>query len=270
MTLCASVLLALAVLQIAVADRFEGKDVCRENALNCADGDESLPASHDTDKFNEQSNFLFQSSVNGHAGIKQSLYNKLWNSNLDIAKETLKTDFLKRMDGNTLEAERYVIFMIQDLYYLVKVTHYINMIAMELSGSSEKELQTFFERRSNSYRKYTKYILDFYHITDISSIEPQTAIKDYVESFSELLTEHPIYFAIAMLPCAKLWPFVAENLNIKEGNPYYPFKRDNGDDNSRKHYEPLLKLYQDRLNQTKAFEIFRNQMKHEKSFFSSS
>lgn len=259
------------MLQIAVADRFEGKGVCRETASNCADGDESLPASHDTDKFNEQSNFLFQSSVNGHAGTKPpSLYDKLWTRNLDIAKETLKADFLKRMDGNTLEAERYVTFTIQDLYYLAKVTYYLNMIAMELSGSTEKELQTFFQNRSNSYRKYTKYILNFYHITDINSIEPQEAIKDYVKSFSELLTEHPIYFAVALLPCARLWPYVAQNLNIKEGNPYYPFMRDNSADNSRKHYEPLLKLYQNVLNQTKAFEIFRAQMKHEKSFFSSS
>ncbi len=83
--------------------------------------------------------------------------------------------------------------------------------------------------------------------------------------------EEPLYFAVGLLPCARLWVWLANNLSIPPTNAYYTWKVGNMDGHPEKHYKALLNKY---LNTTKkvakANAVFRAQMQNEHDFFLSS
>ncbi|XP_015217116.1 aminopyrimidine aminohydrolase-like [Lepisosteus oculatus] len=197
-----------------------------------------------------------------------SLYEKLWKNNMDIARDTMKTDFLKRMEAGTLEAERYINFTLQDIYYLEEVTKLLQKLSKE--DELREDLKSFIMGRYNSYSSFEKYSLQMYQLKNTSAIIPSPTIANYIQSYKAISEDDHVYFAIALLPCSKLWPYVAQNLKISKKSPYYPFKKNNVEDNSKKHYENLLEKYRCNIDESKAQSLFRLQMAHEREFFSTS
>ncbi|XP_043938556.1 uncharacterized protein LOC122811066 isoform X1 [Protopterus annectens] len=198
----------------------------------------------------------------------KSLLSTLWDNNIDIVKETEHTDFLICMTNGSLVAERYMKFILQDIYYVKHLTKLLSILAN--SSEPRKDLHEFFNNRNASYSRFATSLLKGFGFQDFSELLPSAAIKAYIESYQALMMEDPIYFVIGLLPCAMLWPYIAQNLQISDSSPYINFKINNMADNSRKHYEKLLETHRHTMDEKKANEIFRTQMEHEKSFFAES
>ncbi len=83
--------------------------------------------------------------------------------------------------------------------------------------------------------------------------------------------EKPLYFAVGLLPCSRLWGWLADHLNIPPTNAYYTWKEENMGSHPEKHYKALLNKYlYKRKKVAKANAVFRAQMQNELDFFLSS
>ncbi|XP_043938526.1 uncharacterized protein LOC122811049 [Protopterus annectens] len=199
---------------------------------------------------------------------KKSLYDTLWDDNSNIAQEALNTNFLVLMAGGSLAAERYMNFTLQDIYYAVKVTELLNIQAKK--SDPRKDVREFFNGRNASYTRFANDLLTEFHFKVFPTLEPSPAMKKYISSFDALLKEDPLYFVVGLLPCSKLWPYLAQNMNIKESSPYINFKNNNKDDRSRKHFEQVLENHRKEMNESKANYIFKSHMENERDFFAES
>ncbi len=83
--------------------------------------------------------------------------------------------------------------------------------------------------------------------------------------------DDPLYFAVGLLPCARLWVWLAINLETPENNAYFNWKKENEDGHPETHYKALLIKHLDTPEKVqKANKIFREQMQNEHDFFNSS
>ncbi|MEQ2176204.1 hypothetical protein GOODEAATRI_025671, partial [Goodea atripinnis] len=167
------------------------------------------------------------------AGKVQDVYDSLWTNNQDVAEQTLMVPFLQHMQFGDLQADNYVNFMIQDINYVLK-----NLL---LSQS-------------------------------LPDIKPIPAMEKYLADYKAIMEkEKPIFFAVSLLPCSRLWLWIANQLKENYCNAYFIWKKNNMHGNPEKHYKDLLNKYLKKPDQiTWANEIFRQQMQNEQTFFSAS
>lgn len=92
----------------------------------------------------------------------------------------------------------------------------------------------------------------------------------YLSFYSELMKD-PLDFAVGLLPCARLWVWLAENLKTPPNNAYYTSKKENMDGNPKEDYEALLNKHLDTDEKVKKTNTtFHKQMQNEHDFFYSS
>ncbi|XP_028670513.1 uncharacterized protein LOC114661545 [Erpetoichthys calabaricus] len=199
---------------------------------------------------------------------EQSLYDWLWNESQDIVGKVLQTDFLKEMNNNTLQAERYIQMTMQDIYYVAAVVDVLVYAAANSEVSPD--IKHFLVGMAKSYDDFAKYLLTTNSIHDSENILPNTAVKVYVESYKQIseMSSDKLYLVVGLLPCSRLWPHIAAWLNTTEDSPYYSFKKSNMKDNSRKKFEALLESYRHEFDESEALLLFRGQLSNELMFFS--
>lgn len=96
-------------------------------------------------------------------------------------------------------------------------------------------------------------------------------MSKYLTTYTEVMKKDPIYFAVALLPCSRLWVWLANTLIIPDTNVYYTWAEDNKHGNPEKHYKALLNKYLNTENKIKrANDLFRKQMQNEHDFFDTS
>ncbi|XP_061593488.1 uncharacterized protein LOC133458032 [Cololabis saira] len=195
------------------------------------------------------------------------VYNSLWINSTDIAMETLRTPFVKHMKLGDLQSDDYVNFMIQDINYLVKVTEMLKEMTEKVK--SPKNLQEFFKGRYESYKKFAQQMLKQFSLNAVSEIKPIPAMEKYLKDYKDIKdNDKPIFFAVSLLPCSRLWIWLANELDIGYGNAYFIWKKNNMYGNPEKHYKKLLNSYLKTPEDIKrAKEIFHQQMQHEHNFF---
>ncbi|XP_048013315.1 uncharacterized protein si:ch1073-67j19.1 [Megalobrama amblycephala] len=203
------------------------------------------------------------------ASSEEGVYEYLWENNKDIANMTLKTDFLIQMQSGSLQAERYVNFTIQDINYLLQVTKMLKKMSVKVTKPSD--LRDFMKGRYLSYKNFADLLLKQYFFKGEPLIEQTPAMSKYLSFYRRLEREDPLYFAVGLLPCSRLWVWLANNLSTPPTNAYYTWKKDNMDSHPEKHYKALLNKYLNTQKKVaKANFIFRTQMQNEHDFFSTS
>ncbi|KAK2892978.1 hypothetical protein Q8A67_012966 [Cirrhinus molitorella] len=195
------------------------------------------------------------------------VYEFLWETNTDIANKTIRVDFLMQMQNGSLQAERYVNFTIQDINYVLKVTEMLKRISAKLTKPND--LKNFFTGRYSSYKSFGDLLLQQYFFKGEPSIQQTPAMRKYLSFYRNLMAkEDPLYFAVGLLPCSRLWVWLAKNLNIPPTNAYYTWKVENMSGNPEKHYKALLNKYLNTNEKVaKANAVFRAQMQNEHDFF---
>ncbi len=88
------------------------------------------------------------------------VYEFLWENNIDIAYETIRGDFLIQMQNNSLQAERYVNFTIQDMNYALKVAEMLKK--MSANVTLPDDFKDFFKGRYSSYKGLGDLMLKLY------------------------------------------------------------------------------------------------------------
>ncbi|XP_041935026.1 uncharacterized protein LOC121697539 [Alosa sapidissima] len=199
-----------------------------------------------------------------------NVYEFLWIHNMDIANSTLYLDFMQHMEVGDLRAERYVSFTIQDINYVVKVTEMLRKLSSSVKEPAD--LRQFFQGRYKSYKKFCDYLLNMYFLKGVSDIKPTPAMRKYLSDYETIMnTKEPIYFAVSLLPCSRLWSWLANQVNMTQTNAYFGWKKDNMGGNHEKHYKELLNKHLNTINKVlEAYRIFRMQMQNEHDFFASS
>ncbi|XP_057180394.1 uncharacterized protein si:ch1073-67j19.1 [Triplophysa rosa] len=196
----------------------------------------------------------------------EDVYEYLWKKNTDIANKTLGVDFLRQMENGSLQAERYVNFTIQDINYLLKVTKMLKKMSAKVSQPSD--LKDFMNGRYSSYKRFADFMLNQYFYKGEPSIQQTPAMGKYLSFYRKLMEGESVYFAVGLLPCSRLWVWLANNLNIPPTNAYYTWRMENVNGNPEKHYKALLNKYLDTPQKVaKANTVFRTQMQNEHDFF---
>ncbi|KAJ8260347.1 hypothetical protein GJAV_G00179910 [Gymnothorax javanicus] len=208
-------------------------------------------------------------SASNQETCTSDLYEDLWNNNKYIADETLDLPFLKHMQSGSLSAEDYINFTLQDVKYLDEV---VKMLYELINTRSIQTNTTKFLRdRYRGYSSYLTDVLESFSMEEPPNIKLHPAMAKYINTYKDVMrTKDPIYFVVALLPCSRLWPYLAKNLKMKKDNAYYKFKTSNENYNPAKHFKPFLNRHQKKIDIDVAHEVFRQQMKNEKSFFAES
>ncbi|KAM9467452.1 uncharacterized protein Hap1MRO34_014218 [Clarias gariepinus] len=212
---------------------------------------------------------LFSSLSFSLASVQQDVYEDLWSMNMDIANKTLQLDFMQQMQSNSLQAERYVNFTLQDINYVREVTGMLKIMSKKVK--KPKDLSDLITGRYNSYKSFLDLLIQQYFFKNAASIKPTPAMKKYLATYRQAMTKDPIYFAVALVPCARLWVWLANNVELPPTNVYHTWQEDNKNGNPKKHYRDVLNKYLDtaeKINVAKA--IFRTQMQNEHDFFETS
>ncbi|KAG1955423.1 hypothetical protein F2P79_008505 [Pimephales promelas] len=201
--------------------------------------------------------------------IVRDVYEYLWGNNIDIAFKTIQLDFLKEMQNGSLQAERYIRFTMQDINYILNVTDMLKK--MSAKESLPADLKKFMNDRYSSYKNYSDLILNQFFFMNEPTIRPTPAMAKYLSSYRNLMKDDPVYFAVGLLPCERLWGWLSENLSTPPNSAYYTWKVDNMGGHPEKHYRDLLNKYLNCPRKVfKAETIFRAQMENEHDFFFSS
>ncbi|XP_076153466.1 uncharacterized protein LOC143136634 [Alosa pseudoharengus] len=199
-----------------------------------------------------------------------NVYETLWTWSLDLVNRTLNLDFIQHMQVGDLPVDRYVNFTIQDINYLVKVTEMLRKLSSSVKEPAD--LHQFFQGRYKSYKNFRDYLLNMYFLKGVSDIKPTPAMRKYLSDYETIMnTKEPIYFAVSLLPCSRLWGWLANQVDMTQTNAYFGWKKDNTGGNPEKHYKELFTKH---INVTdkvlEAYRIFRMQMQNEHDFFASS
>lgn len=94
------------------------------------------------------------------ASEQQDVYEEIWNKNIDIAYKTVQVDFLQQMQSNSLQAERYINFTLQDINYLREVTDMLKKMSERVK--KPKDVSDFLSKRYESYRNFLDLLLNQY------------------------------------------------------------------------------------------------------------
>ncbi|XP_066524967.1 aminopyrimidine aminohydrolase-like [Hoplias malabaricus] len=199
------------------------------------------------------------------------VYEFLWENNQMIANQTLRVDFLVQMKYGSLQAERYVNFTLQDINYLLEVTKMLKEMSEKVKMPDD--IRAFMIERYNSYKNFQNQLLSQYFLKGAPPIQPTPAMFKYLSDYRKVIKmeKEPIYFVVALLPCSRLWLWLANNLDITQSNAYYTWKKNNMVGHPEKHYKVILN---NNLNTTDKIQmanaIFRMQMENEHDFFATS
>ncbi|XP_029600654.1 uncharacterized protein LOC115183722 isoform X2 [Salmo trutta] len=222
-----------------------------------------------------------------------SIYDVLWETSERVADETLYSAFLRGMYSRRLPAHCYADFCHQEMLYLDRVITMLQVLIRTVQGPPD--IMQFLQRTHQRYQESLKEAQNQtpQHL-NLSSIQPSAAVRQYLQSFHDIVNEEPIYWLVSLLPRALLRPYLAKNLPLGERTrpgprpclypwlslfpcPCYQWggedmKSDqrNQKDKSGTYYRLLLEKYQDVIDVNKAVNIFRVQMINEKALFTSS
>ncbi|XP_036801342.1 uncharacterized protein LOC118938870 isoform X1 [Oncorhynchus mykiss] len=222
-----------------------------------------------------------------------SIYDVLWETSERVADEILYSAFLRGMYSRRLPARCYADFCHQEVLYLDRVIPMLRVLIRTVQGPPD--IMLFLQRTHQRYQESLKEAQNQTppHL-NLSSIQPSAAVRQYLQSFHDIVNEEPIYWLVSLLPRALLRPYLAQNLPLGErsrpgpspcvypwlslfpcpcyqwgGEDMKPDQR-NQKDKSGTYYRHLLEKYQDVIDVYKAVNIFRVQMINEKALFTSS
>ncbi|XP_061593090.1 uncharacterized protein LOC133457776 [Cololabis saira] len=195
------------------------------------------------------------------------VYDSLWVNNKDVATQTWETPFMQHMKHGDLQSDDYVNFMIQDINYLVNVTAMLKEMTKRVKDP--EDLKNFFQEQYEGYNSFAEAILKQFNLNGVSEIKPIPAMEKYLKDYKDIMdNDKPIFFAVSLLPCYRLWLWLANELDIGYGNAYFIWKMNNMSGHPEKYYRKLL---DDNLKTKEDIEhadkIFRQQMQNERDFF---
>jgi len=199
-----------------------------------------------------------------------SLSMRLFHANLDLAQEAYETDYLQNMMKGVLSPDIYGQYSVQDVAYCNTGLADWESLRDRTTDTTVKE---FASARVKSWEGYISSTYADWHITDPSAIKLSDAAQQYVDYESKVCREYdPIYAAIVMAPCDRLWYWVSNQMksNSPNGNVYQKWIDDNSSyEQGALELETFIDANMAMIDEEKASVVYRTAMLAEVNFFRS-
>lgn len=145
----------------------------------------------------------------------------------NLAKQTA---FIQGMASGTLNANYYGAYTIQDIAYLYNAVNAFNRAAEIMGRQRQRVFQRFYRTQSGVWNSdYLAPMLEAWHLENTQKVQPGTAASEYMSFLNTVSRDHAKYLAIALLPCAMLWRWLADELfpSVKRNSAYYKWFEEN-------------------------------------------
>ena len=194
---------------------------------------------------------------------------KLWEGSQDLAQAAFESEYIQGIKKGSLDPNLYGQYSVQDVAYC----HYgLDDWRCAAARAIHPEMKHFAQARIKSWTTYAQETYKAWHIADPKAIRLSAAAQAYADFESEVArTYEPVYAAVVMTPCDRLWSWLAHELASAkmETNLYNFWIEENTDDSGALHLERFINANANSLDESKALAVFRRAMLGEVNFFRS-
>lgn len=207
-----------------------------------------------------------------------SFLKKAFDANMDIANATYNTEFIQGIRNGDLSPETYGSVSVLDAYYCYEAAKSIWYACGQADENSE--LQVTLKKFYNSYAQYNGTFYSTWHVPAAQNVVPTNAFETYAKHERAVAKdESPIYLLPALMPCYKLWAWMAYKIYQDPGKHpgVYEFWVEGnmgheGESGSATLADRVIRKWieDDKpFDENKALEIFKKSMQCECAVFSS-
>jgi len=191
----------------------------------------------------------------------------LWDDNFETINKIYNSSYIQSIKNGTLDPNIYSYIYVQDLYYLNQATLDWSIAA---SRAQEPELRILMKARYESYKRTVDGAKKIITVNP-DSIFISNVTKTYVDWEADVAKfEEVIYTLVVMLPCSRLWVYLADRLNKEPSitmSLYYFWIKDNISSRGFQKIETYINDNLKKFNKTLALEIYKKSIALELDFF---
>eukprot|EP00058_Branchiostoma_floridae_P016387 XP_002601875.1 hypothetical protein BRAFLDRAFT_75908 [Branchiostoma floridae] len=208
---------------------------------------------------------------------RETFSEALWKENLDLAEQAWNTQYIKGIASGTLDPRDFGHYTVQDAAYCNASTHNLKFL---MDTIKHRSLRQFFEGQYKDYKKYTQDLYDQWFLKP-DGADLGEAAQWYVNLENKVAHEEggPLYYLVAMIPCLRLWPYLANKMkrankmkdegDDKDSNIYKFWIDENDSYQGAEEVEAVVNAYSSLIDRQKASKIYRECMYGEVNFFRS-
>lgn len=200
----------------------------------------------------------------------------LWNKTQIYQQEALHSGFIQGLKDVSLDPQAFGGFMTQDSKFCCEATKSIKKAA---SKAETTLVRQFLEKKAKSYWSYSNDLCNTWHIANeggnADGIILGKACQAYVDHESYVAENlKSIYFIVAMIPCAKLWPWLGGEIgaDMNTFGVYTDWVNENlNPKGDAKQYEVFINYAEAHgiIEREVALQVYTGSMKGEADFFTS-
>jgi len=199
------------------------------------------------------------------------LSKKLWNSNTQLASQSLNTKFVQGLKTGKLPKNIFKEYLAQDYFFLES---FAKAYGLAVSKSKDKNviksLSQLLDGVSDELILHETYAKEWDIDLSTNYIKPATKnYTDFLDDVSKKQTAVEIIFA--MTPCMRLYSWIGKRLSgVIINNPYKRWivtYSDESFDNLAKTLEEIIDNYQEQYEFINANNLYKKAMELELDFF---
>ena len=149
--------------------------------------------------------------VNSSPKDGQKLSDYLWDQTVEYQQQALNSSLIYGMRERCLDPSEFGGYMVDDTLYC-----YEGSVSLKKSGDRSNDnttLKGFMESKADSWEGYWDYLKNIWHIENAGGIKMGEAAQAYVDHIRNVAeNEIPVYTILALTPCAKLWPWLGQQI----------------------------------------------------------
>ncbi|KAL5259968.1 hypothetical protein ACHWQZ_G010176 [Mnemiopsis leidyi] len=204
----------------------------------------------------------------------QTLSDYLWQKTVEYQNQSLHSNFISGLVAQCLDPSQFGGYLVDDAVYCYEVSQSLKVAAGR--SNDDKDLQKFLESSATNWFEYWKEMKEIWHIENRGGVRLGDAASKYVNHIQDVAeSEIPVYTIIALIPCAKLWPWLGQKIGSGTNNfgIFSSWVKANLIPESvgyQKYEEFVQRAYEaGKVTADKALDIFKASIKHEVDFFNS-
>ena len=205
---------------------------------------------------------------------KTSLADYLWEETTAFRNQALDSTYINGIRDICLDPSDFGGHMVDDTVYLKEGSVSFKKAADRSNDSLE--VQNFLTSEATKWEEYWVYLADVWHIKNVGGIKLGEAASNYINYIRKVAEEEdPVYTVLALTPCAKLWPWLGQQIgsDTKNFGVYTTWVKENLNSTSTgyKEFEEIVQVAYDNdiVTIEKAKLIFSESMENEVQFFNS-
>lgn len=224
--------------------------------------------------------FLFAHLLLVHGAPKegQTLSDYLWESTAETQQQALDSNYVYGVKERCLDPTNFAAYNVDDAAYL-----YYNAESMKIAAARSNDISVgagkFLSSESTKWTSYWEGMAKDLHIANAEGIamgEEVTAYINHIKSVAENEDLKPVYTILALTPCARLWPWLGQQLqdmgysNFGVYTDWVNYMFDPTSTGYKEFQDLVDEAYRNGdITHEKALEIFTESIKSEVSFFNS-